>query len=203
MTNAEKTLMIEQMQKDNTEGFELEFGIDRKLRQVDAEEYSNMELVALGDTEEVKPGQLRVVTYADSWYYVVIIKKWDEGMWLCTPLSPYQAPANEEELLLSNTDDQVPRAHVAQAWATFTCCTETLQKASMMYEKDWLPADERHNVLKLWNSTFSEIELPPGVQSRTGASVRTKLMQEYFEQEMENQRPFLDLDLDLTMACPE
>lgn len=90
---------------------------------------------------DIRIGDIRNLVLWPESVSVLVLHKWDEGAWLVVPMSRYDYPATEEEVML-----YAECPPVLQVWNTGTLCRDFL-------ERSWLVGGAPHGdfLQKLWD----------------------------------------------------
>ena len=118
-------------------------------------------------SEDLAPGQIRVLSQTSILTYVAILAKWDSKSFLFAPFSRFCDPATDEEL--KTVFQGGFRMGVLQIWNARTAMEATLRKSWLV---GTLPEQDVKDALLLWKWSIGDVaELPERISERTGVPI--------------------------------
>lgn len=141
--------MEKSARQTNTDEFVKDYLLHRNLMRTADAELEEYQLtfqpnIQFPDEPELRVGQIRALGQTTDTIYVLIYRQLGGGCWLVIPLSPFDCPASDDELLLSNLRSGMK---VLQMWNIRTLHHKFIRQSICM---DAISADDLSLVTKVF-----------------------------------------------------
>lgn len=155
---------------ERIQGQEAAEEIKNELRNFPKQDNARLSAAVDAYDSDIKEGQIRILSKRftddpDVVPYVVVLERWNEGMWLVAPFSQYGTPATPGEMM---TGLDIHGLRVLQAWNA-----RTVQPC--LLEKSWLCREIgdalRKQALALFRHELGGKELPADFSAERGSSI--------------------------------
>ena len=144
--------------------------------------------VAEQELASLRAGQIRLLSQPAQMIWVLLLRCWDNGLWLVLPFSPFPFPANNEELLLGG--QRAEYLDVLQFWNMRSLYALFLRRSWLV---DTLTEEELQSAETFFAAMISADEIPAQLLQKTALPI-TEVTDLRLDYKQENLAKFAELD---------